>query len=49
LFIWEMAENRFISITLKVGNKVRLDKAAMGATYLYKDGSHQNIKVKQLK
>jgi hypothetical protein len=33
----------------KVGNKVRFDKTAMGAIYLYKDGSHRSIKVKRLK
>jgi hypothetical protein len=36
-------------IKFKVGNKVRLDKGAMGAIYLYKDGSHRSIKVKRLK
>lgn len=37
------------SIKLKVGNKVRLEKGAMGAVYLYKEGSHRSIKVKRLK
>ncbi len=36
-------------LNLKVGNKVRLDKGAMGAVYLYKEGTHRSIKVKRLK
>lgn len=36
-------------IKLNVGNKVRLDKGALGAVYLYKEGSSRNIKVKRLK
>ncbi len=35
-------------LNLKVGNKVRLDKGAMGAVYLYKEGTHRSIKVKRL-
>ncbi|OUR63209.1 hypothetical protein A9Q74_03115 [Colwellia sp. 39_35_sub15_T18] len=34
---------------LKVGDTVRMKKAAMGAVYLYKEGSHRNIRVKRLK
>jgi hypothetical protein len=37
------------SIKLTVGNKVRLEKGAMGSIYLYKDGSHRSIKVRRLK
>lgn len=36
-------------IKFKVGNKVRLDKGAMGAVYLYQEDSRRNIKVKRLK
>lgn len=36
-------------IKFKIGNKIRLDKGAMGSIYLYKDGSQRNIKVKRLK
>lgn len=36
-------------IKLKVGNKIRLDKGALGAVYLYKEDSSRNIKVKRLK
>jgi hypothetical protein len=36
-------------IKFKVGSKIRLDKGAMGAIYLYKEGSQRNIKVKRLK
>lgn len=38
-----------IRIKLKVGDKIRLEKAALGAIYLYKEGSHRSIKVKRLK
>lgn len=37
------------SIKLTVGNKVRLEKGAMGSVYLYKEDSHRSIKVKRLK
>lgn len=35
-------------IKLKVGNKVRLEKGAIGAVYLYKEDSSRNIRVKRL-
>ncbi len=36
-------------IKLKVGDTVRMKKAALGAVHLYKEGSHRNIRVKRLK
>ncbi len=36
-------------IKLKIGNKVRLEKGALGAVYLYRENSHRSIKVKRLK
>ena len=36
-------------LKLKVGDTILLKKAVMGAVYLYKDGSHRNIRVKRLK
>ena len=36
-------------LKLKVGNSVRLKKGSMGTVYLYKEGSHRNIRVKRLK
>ena len=36
-------------IKLKVGDKIRIKKSAMGAIYLYKEGSHRSIRVKRLK
>jgi hypothetical protein len=44
---WQQTDTARINI--KVGNKIRLDKGAMGAIYLYKEGSQRNIKVKRLK
>lgn len=36
-------------IKLKVGDNIRLQKGSMGAVYLFKEGSHRNIRVKRLK
>jgi len=36
-------------IKLKVGESVRLKKGSMGVVYLFKEGSHRNIRVKRLK
>jgi len=36
-------------IKLKVGDSIRLQKGSMGAVYLFKEGSHRNIRVKRLK
>lgn len=36
-------------IKLKAGDSIRLKKGSMGAVYLYKEGSHRNIRVKRLK
>ncbi len=36
-------------IKLKVGDSIRLKKGSMGAVYLFKEGSHKNIRVKRLK
>jgi hypothetical protein len=36
-------------IILKVGDDVRLKKGVLGAVYLFKVGSHRNIRVKRLK
>lgn len=44
---WQQTDSA--RIKLKIGNKVRLEKGAMGAVYLYKEGSHRSIKVKRLK
>lgn len=44
---WQQTDTT--NIKLNVGSKVRLNKAAMGAIYLYKEGSHRRIKVKRLK
>ena len=44
---WQQKDSA--KIKLKVGNTVRLKKGAMGAVYLYKEGSHRNIRVKRLK
>ena len=44
---WQQTDTS--KVKFKVGNKVRLSKAALGAIYLYKDGSNRSIKVKRLK
>ncbi len=44
---WQQKDST--KIKLKVGDTVRMKKAAMGAVYLYKEGSHRNIRVKRLK
>lgn len=36
-------------LALKVGDTIRLKKGSMGAVYLFKNGSHRNIRVKRLK
>ena len=36
-------------IKLKVGDSIRLQKGAMGAVYLFKEGSRRNIRVMRLK
>ncbi len=36
-------------IKLKVGDSIRLNKGSLGAVYLFKEGSHRNIRVKRLK
>lgn len=44
---WQQKDSA--KIKLKVGDTVRMKKAAMGAIYLYKEGSHRNIRVKRVK
>ncbi|MBL4823243.1 MAG: hypothetical protein JKX90_06950 [Colwellia sp.] len=44
---WQQTDTA--KIKLKVGDTVRLNKGAMGAIYLYKEGGHRSIKVKRLK
>ncbi|NQY86808.1 MAG: hypothetical protein HRT51_03510 [Colwellia sp.] len=44
---WQQTDTA--KIKFKVGDNVRLKKGALGAIYLYKEGSHRSIKVKRLK
>jgi len=44
---WQQQDSAKIKLT--VGDKVRLKKGSMGAVYLFKEGSHRNIRVKRLK
>jgi hypothetical protein len=44
---WQQKDSDRIS--LKVGDRVRLNKGSMGAVYLFKEGSSRNIRVKRLK
>lgn len=44
---WQQKDSA--NIKLKKGNIVRIQKGAMGAIYLFKEGSHRSIRVKRLK
>ena len=44
---WQQQDSA--KIKLKVGDHIRLKKGSMGAVYLFKEGSHRNIRVKRLK
>jgi len=44
---WQQKDST--KMKLKVGDSVRLKKGSMGAVYLFKEGSHRNIRVKRLK
>jgi hypothetical protein len=44
---WQQTDTA--KIKLKIGHKVRLKKGALGAVYLYSEGSNRSIKVKRLK
>ena len=44
---WQQKDSA--KIKLKVGDSIRLQKGAMGAVYLFKEGSRRNIRVMRLK
>jgi len=44
---WQQQDT--IKIKLKVGDTVRLKKGSMETVYLFKEGSHRNMRVKRLK